>query len=166
MESFGPGGRNYREGFLTQRGLSQGTCLHRSLRKLSEGCPGGKRKSPRSWGIRQANTVGPGQVPQGGRTRASAEPALRERAGALEEPGLTAGSAQPELWRMETRTGGFEGEDAGLSTAQGTAPQRPEAKGRRQSGREVVLNRQGRGGFGRRGKRTMREAERRRKHRR
>lgn len=85
------------------------------------------------------NTVGPGQVPQGGRTRASAEPALRERAGALEGPGLTAGSAQPELWRMETRTGGFEGEDAGPSTRQNTAPQRPEATGRSQSRREVVL---------------------------
>lgn len=142
MESFGPGGRNYREGFLTQRGLSQGTCLHRSLRKLSEGCPGGKRKSPRSWGIRQANTVGPGQVPQGGRTRASAEPALRERAGALEEPGLTAGSAQPELWRMETRTGGFEGEDSPLHRTLPPKGQRPREEDR-VGGRWYLTGREG-----------------------
>lgn len=92
MESSGPEGRSYREGFIIQRGLSQGTHLHKSLRKLAEGRPGGKRKIPRSWqrpwGIRQANTVGPGQGHPGWVDQSIDRTSSREKAGAL---GPTAG---------------------------------------------------------------------------
>ena len=85
MESSGPGGRSYREGFIIQRELSHRTYLHKSLRKLAEGHPGESKKVPgpgKSCGASDRPTPwGWDKVTQGGWTSASAEPALKRGQG-------------------------------------------------------------------------------------